>query len=56
MVLSSEFNFSADISNEEDVVWMMQAVAARWGKLYLVPNCAGVCEATCTEEESITTV
>jgi NAD(P)-dependent dehydrogenase (short-subunit alcohol dehydrogenase family) len=44
-----------DVSLEQSVQEMVQCAVQRWGRVDYAANCAGICESTWAEEESITT-
>jgi NAD(P)-dependent dehydrogenase (short-subunit alcohol dehydrogenase family) len=46
---------SVDVGLEPSVEAMVQCAVQRWGRLDYAANCAGICESTWAEEESITT-
>lgn len=58
--LSSTYSVDAhytpvDVSIEHSVEAMVRCAVQRWGRLDYAANCAGICESTWSEEESITT-
>jgi NAD(P)-dependent dehydrogenase (short-subunit alcohol dehydrogenase family) len=44
-----------DVSSEQSVKEMLQCAVQKWGRVDYAANCAGICESTWAEEESITT-
>lgn len=43
-----------DVMQEDDIQNMVGTAVKRWGRLDYAANCAGICEKTWDEEESIT--